>query len=204
MVFRFLNKKNLAVERAFEKLDAIRKDDDAQIRVLGEEQYRAFKEMPLGNDTLFSQEAFGRNINNPSPTNGPIGTIAYLSNVVNMFGSRMFFHRVASQAETVDIYEFVSWDSLEWGFFHVNMYHSAKTTFPPKNFLMSTTPQFFSGFNHRCENFPYDYEEQLQVMPQYLRLVYERPATVKAVLSERPFSRPKKHAWIEQHLSGRV
>lgn len=178
-----------ALNSAFQRISEALVDDDLQIRILGPQQYSYFKSLSAIDQTHNAEGEFGRSLGNPIPTNGPIGTISYLSNLATFRGHRLLFHRVRSFGN-IDAYEFVALSGDDWGFFFVDMYHSRKSDKIPDGFKKMVGPQQLQGFNHYWDDFPLGFVEQKKNLPQDLRFLYASIESVAREMTGRDFVRP--------------
>ena len=184
---------------AFEKMHSFLSDDDMQIRVLGPQQYSHFKTLSAIDRHHGREGEFGRSLTNPAPTNGPIGSISYLSNLVATSGHRIVFHRI-NTLDGIDVYEYASLAGDDWGLVFVDMYHSRKSKLAPTGLRLLQAQQLI-GFNHFWDDFPYGFAEQKQAMPAELRFLYAPVSAVSNELTGRNLVRPLKHALLVQTIA---
>ena len=95
-MFGFFKKKSPQrdLESAFKKMESFLTDDDMQMRILGPQKYAHFSSLSAIDKRPNGEGDFGRSLGNPIPTNGPIGSIAYLSGLGTSAGHRIVFHRI--------------------------------------------------------------------------------------------------------------
>lgn len=181
-----------ALDSAMEKISRALIDDDFQLRILGPKNYSMFKNLSAIDYHHKAEGEFGRAVSNPIPTNGPIGTLAYLSSLKTKTSERILFHRLNTIGK-VDVYEYVSWSGSEWGFLFVDMYHSRKTALEPDGFARSTEPMQLTGFNHFWDDFPHGFSEQKQPLPKDIRMLYASIDAIGKGISGRIFQPTDLH-----------
>ena len=184
---------------AFEKMHSLLSDDDMQIRVLGPRQYSYFKSLSAIDQHYGREGEFGRALSNPVPTNGPIGSISYLSNLVSANGHRIVFHRI-NTLDGIDVYEYSSLAGDDWGLLFIDMYHSRKSKIAPAGLRLLQAQQLI-GFNHFWDDFPYGFAEQKQAMPADLRMLYAPISSISNELTGRNLARPLKHGLLVQAIA---
>ena len=187
------------MEAAFKKIEQLLTNDDFQIRALGPQLYSEFSSMSGIDQHRNAEGEFGKSFKNPIPTNGPIGSISYLSNLSVEKGHRITFHRV-NTIQKIDAYEYVSLSGSEWGFLFLDMYHSRKSRKIPDGFIKQDGPHQFIGFNHFWDDFPFGFAEQKSKVPSDLRLLYSSIDSISREMSGRNYVRPEVHNIILQQL----
>ena len=192
MVGFFRRKKDKEVEAIFEKMSLMLGDDDMQIRMLGPKTYSDFKSLTAIDQHRDADGELGISLNNPIPTNGPIGSVSYLSNLVTKSKHKILFHRI-KVIKKIDVYEYVSICSSLWGFLFLDMYHSRKSKLTPNGFERASEPQQFIGFNHFWDDFPYGYAEQKSSLPFDFGLLYVPIGLVSNEMIGREYNRPERH-----------
>jgi hypothetical protein len=194
------NKERKAVNAILENIALMLSDDEMQLRILGPQQYAVFKSLTAIDAHRDAEGDFGTNFRNPIPTNGPIGSLAYLSNLNSPLGYPLLFHRINS-IDKIDIYEYVSFMGVEWGLLFVDMYHSRKSRLVPNGFARTGNTRQLSGFNHYWEDFPFGFAEQKHSLQGDIRLLY---CTIEAIANEmrgREFSAPEKHRQLRSVIA---
>lgn len=187
------------LEGAFRKMEKLLTDDDMQIRILGPQGYSHFSSLSAIDRRPNGEGDFGRSLNNPIPTNGPIGSISYLSNLGTSAGHRILFHRV-KVFDDIDVYEYAALSGDDWGFLFVDMYHSRKSTLTPSGLIKLTGAQQLIGFNHFWDDFPFGYAEQKEKVPGDLRLLYASIDSIAKEMRGRDFVRPDMHDMVLQSI----
>ena len=190
-----------ALEDAFRKIDRMLSDDDMQLRILGPHQYSTFKALSAIDKHRDPEGEFGRAIGNPIPTNGPIGSISYLSNLRSEGRHRLLFHRIGA-IEKVDLYEYTSLGGENFGFLMIDMYHSRKSKICPDGFTFAGQTSQLTGFNHFWDDFPFGYAEQKAALPEDYRLLYASIETVAKEMDGRSFQAPDEHLLFKEALLG--
>jgi len=147
---------NKELASAMEKIRRIVEDEDYQNGLLGAELRAVLESRPVYDKSPLGEGAFGYNVKNPIPVNGPIGQLAYLSKLVTMTGERILFHRVGAVNE-VDVFEAVTFSGSEWFLLFLDLYHPRKSRLAPDGFQITSKPVQISGFNNYCSEFPYDF-----------------------------------------------
>lgn len=188
-----------ALEGGFQKMERLLTDDDMQIRVLGPQGYSQFRSLTAIDCHPNGEGEFGRSLKNPIPTNGPIGSIAYLSSLGTTNGHRILFHRV-KVFDNIDVYEYVALSGGDWDFLFVDMYHSRKSKLVPSGFRKLSGPQQLIGFNHFWDDFPFGYAEQKEKVPRDLRLLYVSIDSLAKEMRGRHFERPEMHEMVLQSI----
>jgi len=181
-----------ALDSVMEKISLALTDDDFQLRILGPKNYSMFKNMSAIDCHHKAEGEFGRTLSNPIPTNGPIGTLVYLSGLKTRAGERIVFHRLNAIGKS-DVYEYVSLSGSEWGFLFVDMYHSRKTTLEPDGFVRVSEPMQLTGFNHFWDDFPYGFFEQKQPLPKDIRMLYASIDAISKGMEGRTFQPTDLH-----------
>ena len=197
----FFKKKTPKVElqNAFQKMEKLLSDDDMQIRILGPQVYAQFRSLTAIDQHPKGEGEFGRSLKNPIPTNGPIGSIAYLSSLGTISGHIVLFHRL-KMFDDIDVYEFVALSGDVWGLLFVDMYHSRKSRRVPDGFKKLSGSQQLIGFNHFWDDFPLGFAEQKQAVPADLRMLYAPISTVEQEMRGRTFKRPTLHNLLIQSI----
>lgn len=200
-MFGFFKKKNAQreLEVVFQRMERLLTDDDMQIRVLGPQGYSQFRSLIAIDRHPNGDGEFGRSLKNPIPTNGPIGSICYLSNFGTGSGHRILFHRVKVFGN-IDVYEYAALSGDDWGFLFVDMYHSRKSTLAPSGLKKLPGTQQLIGFNHFWDDFPFGYAEQKQKVPRELSLLYASIDSVAKEMRGRDFERPEMHNMVLQRI----
>lgn len=137
--------------------------------------------------------AFGFEVENPIPVNGPIGELAYLSRLETMQGEHLLFHRIGA-VKTIDAFEAVTYSGGEWFIFFLDAYHPRRSRSAPAGFQIAPAPRQFSGFHNYCKNFPYDYPEARRALSEAtISLAYIPTGSVVIQLQQRLFNRSLAH-----------
>ena len=188
-------KKRKQEDEVFEKLRSILIDDREQLRLSGPQIFGMLSKMPKGDEAAAAINDMGALQQGQGiPTNGPIGTIAYLSRLRCLkSGRRIFFHRVAGVGR-LDIYEYVDWSGEVWGFLSCNMYHSSKTTKAPEGFSLLPAGELLCGSNQFQQGFPFDFENvKRSHRDSGLVYLYAPRSDVADAVEKGSFSRPHDH-----------
>lgn len=182
------------VRAIFEKMGRLLDDDDAQLDMLGEPRAAMFREGESCDQIPGGTGAFGFTETNPIPVNGPIGQLSYLSKLRTLDGQRLFFHRVGSMANMVDLFEAVDFSGKQWFWLYLHMYHPRKSRLAPQGLSLSNEISQFTGFTSRAENFPMDFVEMKARQAQSgLNMLYLPATTARKVLGNAVFERPADH-----------
>lgn len=193
------NPRSASPEAVIQRIGRLLFDDDLQLRALGPQEYSHFSSLSAIDQHPNADGEFGRSVKNPIPTNGPVGSISYLSNLSTDSGHKITFHRV-KVVDGIDIYEYVSLAGTEWGTLCVDMYHSRKSKLTPDGLCRTPTAQQFIGFNHFWDDFPMGYAEQKAKMPAELRLLFAPISVFTKEMTGRSFERPEAHKLLMQAL----
>lgn len=191
----FKKDKGAGHNKAFERISEILTSDDMQIRILGPDVYGRLSALSAIDKVPNPEGEFGIALGNPIPTNGPIGSLSYISSMTTEAGSRLLFHRIKAHGN-IDVFEYVSMDSSSWGYLFVDMYHSRKSKILPKGFVKPPGSQQLTGFNHMWDSFPYYFGEQKQKLPSDIRLLYAPTSSIEKEMVGRKYIRPELHAGL--------
>jgi len=174
-------------------------DDAAQLELVDPELRGILTEALSYDKRPDGSGPFGLCETNPIPTNGPVGELAYLSKLVTNGGERILFHRVKTIDE-IDIFEAVTFSGNEWFILFLDMHHPKKSRLAADGFTLSQTVCLLSGFNHRCESFPYDFMQMRQ--REDLRSAYMPTWDILRGIESKAFERPATHkARLERVLA---
>lgn len=202
-MFGFLRRKTseIQVDAAFEKISLALSDDDFQLRILGPKEYAQFSSLTAIDQHYGAEGEFGTSFTNPIPTNGPIGSLCYLSHLKLDRRHRILFHRIR-EIDGIDVYEFVTLSGKNWGFMFIDMYHSRKSRISPKEFVIEERPQQLCGFNHYWDDFPFGFAEQKAKMPRDLRLLYCSIEAISKEMEGREYVPPQIHMMARSAILG--
>ena len=143
-----------AIEAAIKKILKFMSDESLQNRRYPPEIQRLMASGGTVDVIAGAEGAFGRDIRNPIPVNGPIGEIIYISNLTLQTGVKVIGHRIGS-FDRLDAYEIASLDGSRWDILFFDMYHPRKSRQLPDGYLPISTPEpFFFATNTFVEDFP--------------------------------------------------
>ncbi len=180
------------VAEVVEKLDKIFRDERTQNETLNPAIRELLRQNRPCDEIPGAQGEFGRCITNPIPTNGPLGSMAYLT---DLFHDRskmpVMFHRIGSNSG-VDMYEIVSFDGSYWDMIFINMYYPVRSRKAPRNFslisnmkLSSVSADFtnpiFRGVNFMVDPFPQALPEAIRQMLNDFGIPMANPDVRRAV-----------------------
>jgi len=146
------NKLDPELEKIFKKIDAFLYDENTQNSIFPQLNAQRARVDEIVNPV----GEFGRSIGNPIPTNGPVGSVLYLSLLRRADGMPFLFHRLGSK-DGNDCYELLSLDGLTRENLWLNLYYLGKSTKCPKGFKIERkfdSNNFLYGTNVFVENFP--------------------------------------------------
>ncbi len=174
-------------DQLFEKVKKILDDEAYQTSL---EPTAELQRKGLSVDILPNTAGEFGSATNPIPVNGVLGEMTYLSRLETLDGQRIFFHRYCS-ISSIDIYEVVTFGSNEWRILCFDMYHPRRSKLAPAGFRVSNEVRQFSGFNHYCQQFPYDFENEKakNTLGDLISLGYIAPSIVLKHLNECQFIR---------------
>lgn len=167
----FKSKEEREVEKIFEKVAHFWESDEEQNKLCSPMLIPKMKSTV--NQIPNAIGEFGRDIRNPIPCNGPLGEIAYLSNLlIAETEEKIFFHRLGS-SNSIDIYEIISHDGKFYDILYLDMYYQGKSNKIPKGYKYQTSFHMIRGTNHKCDKFP----DQLysQMLAQAKNSIYFMP-----------------------------
>jgi hypothetical protein len=151
-------------------------------------------------------EDFGHCIDNPTPVNGSIGEIAYLSLLQNSnSGKRLLFHRLGS-INRIDIYESVSMDGCDWEIFFLSMYHPRKSRRAPVGYRLakfSEQPLFY-GTNQFVHGFPHGLHDAICDATKRIFGFPLPPPQVRQAEGSTNFERPSVHQMLVTLIRSKV
>ncbi len=152
----FSKKKSDQVSPLFERVHRLLSDESLQNQMLPE----GLKHEILWSDSVDvvpgAWGEFARDLNNPIPTNGPLGEILYLSSLKLEDGRPIAFQRLGS-VDKVDVFEVVTFDGGWWDLLHLTMYFPRKSKVAPTGyrFFGEERGQFWiRGVNDFAPEFP--------------------------------------------------
>ncbi len=191
------NKEDKAFQEIFEKIRPLLEDEQFQLKRVPPPLREIIESGPAYDSDPNGTGPFGFSDTNPIPVNGPIGQLAYLSNIETVHGERILFHRIGS-VDRIDVFEAVTFSGSEWFILFVDFYHPRRSRLTPDGFQLTQELGQFSGFHIFCTNFPYDFLEmknsygESELSWAYIGIskiaesiqnkVYQRPLTHKAKL----------------------
>ena len=178
------------VTKIFDKVTRLIESDEAQLELLDPLKREALKRAPHYDKDPKGTGPFGLCKTNPIPVNGPIGEVAYLSNVLTIAGERIMFHRIGAIGN-IDIFEAVTFSGSQWSIFFLDLYHPKKSKLAPDGFKLSPKAFSFSGFHKLCADFPYDFIEMRD--RDSLNVAYMPVADILQRLRARAYERPMAH-----------
>ena len=179
----------------FEKLHRFLNDEQAQNGQLPE-PIRAIIQGGANFDALAGAHGeFGLHYRNPIPTNGPIGEMLYLSNLLVNKRTPIMFHRIGSKDET-DAFEVVSFDGSVWDILFLHPYHPRKSRKAPTGYTIAQgrdRQDIFRGTNEWVDGFPRHIQDAARdAFQQWIGLPMRNPE-LRRVLETVSFRRPASH-----------
>jgi hypothetical protein len=198
------NKDENAVNELFEKISRILEDEQFQLELAPAALKEILVKCPAYDRDPNGMGPFGLSEANPIPVNGPVGELAYLSNLETAQGQRLLFHRIGSVG-TIDVFEAVTFSGSEWFIFFVDFYHPRRSRVTPDGFRFSKQANQFSGFHRFCKNFPYDFAEMKQSGEgSVVSLAYMAIGKVSQQIQNGAFKRPLAHKAKLDIVKGRL
>jgi hypothetical protein len=159
-VFWFTRKKkshsSADIDQLFERLSRLLIDENLQNERLPPELKEEIRRSRPTDIVPAAWGEFGRDLNNPIPTNGPIGEILYLSSLKSDGGARIAFQRLGSVGK-VDVFETISFDGKDWSILCCSMYYPRKSRIAPKGFMFVGNEygsRWIRGTNNYAIEFP--------------------------------------------------
>lgn len=132
---------NAPVDDLFEKLHSFLNSEEKQNERLPPKLRNMIANAPSVDTLPNAFGEFGKDLNNPIPVNGPVGSVLYLSGLETATGSRVAFQRLGSIA-SVDAYEIVAFDCRQWDVLYLNMYYPRKSRKLPNGYKPTSPSQF--------------------------------------------------------------
>ena len=187
------NKEDKALREALAHIHRILDDEAFQLELVHPAMKDMLEAAPAYDKDPNGSGPFGFTETNPIPVNGPIGQLAYLSKLETQSGQRILFHRLGAIG-TVDVFEAVTFNGLEWFILFVDLYHPRRSRLAPDGFRFTKEVAQFSGFHKFCDNFPYDFAEKKgSERESGLSMAYIAISKVSDQLQKRAFNRPLAH-----------
>jgi len=197
------SKKEKALEAVFEKIRRVLEDQEFQIELLPPQVQSILRTSAAYDRDPRGTGPFGYAETNPIPVNGPIGELAYLSKLETEKGERILFHRIGA-IDKIDVFEGVTFSGGQWFILFADMYHPRRSRLVPERFQFTKEVAQFSGFNRRCDNFPYDFTEMKQADETGLSIAYIPISKIMPWLEKRAYERPLAHKAKLELLSSRL
>lgn len=198
------NKEENASNELFKKILRILEDEQFQLELAPHALKEIIVKRPAYDRDPNGTGPFGLAEANPIPVNGPVGELAYLSNLETAQGERLLFHRIGSVG-TIDVFEAVTFSGSEWFIFFVDFYHPRRSRVTPVGFRFSKQANQFSGFFNFCKNFPYDFPEMKQSGEgTVVSLAYMPIGEVRQQIQNGAFKRPLAHKTKLDIVKGRL
>lgn len=180
------------VAEVFGKLEKMFRDEQTQNETLNPAIRELLRQNRPCDEIPGAQGEFGRCITNPIPTNGPLGSMAYLTDLFHdRSQSPVMFHRIGSNAG-VDMYEVVTFDGSYWDMLFLKMYYPARSRKAPRNFSIISgmksssvsaelrTP-IFRGVNSMVDPFPHALPDAIRQMLNGFGIPMANPYVRRAV-----------------------
>lgn len=182
-----------AMQDAMQQIRRLLDDEEYQLSLVHPAIAEIIKSKPAYDQDPCGSGPFGFVDTNPIPTNGPIGELAYLSQLETQNGERILFHRLGS-IKTVDVFEAVTFSGSEWFILYADFYHPRKSRITPDGFRFVDGLGQFSGFNKFGSDFPYDFVPMKHAERETgLSMAYIAISQVQSQIDARSFVRPSSH-----------
>ncbi len=152
----FGHKEESPLEQAIKEVRRIIEDEKYQLEMLNPMVLELIESGESCDEISNSSGSFGCSVTNPIPTNGAIGSLAYLSQLETTKGERIMFHRIGA-INTIDVFEAVTFSGSEWFIFFLDCYHPRKSRKLPEGFHLMEGLGQFSGFDKFSSTFPYEF-----------------------------------------------
>ncbi len=157
----FKSKKEKEIETIFNRINLILNSDEEQNKLLPEALKKNCDPSPT-NTIPGATGDFGHTITNPIPVNGPLGEITYLSRLlVQKTGEKIFFHRLGSCNDCIDVYEVISISGKYYDILYFDMYYLHKSRLIPKGYMLQDQVTTIRGINGFSSNFPINFKDVL-------------------------------------------
>jgi len=181
------------IDSLFSKMRRFLEDEKLQIKVLPASMQAIIRKNAACDETPGATGEFGMSESNPIPVNGPLGQLAYLSNLRTKSGEFLFFHRIGAIV-SIDVFEAVSSSGSEWFILFLDMHFPKRSRKAPAGLTISAEPSQLSGFNIFCSDFPNDFPEIKQKNANSgLNFAYISLLKAEASLENGMFRRPQSH-----------
>lgn len=157
----FKSKEQRELEAIYEKIELLLNSDEAQNKLIPEHFKSMYDQRPM-NKVSGAKGDFGRDISNPIPVNGTLGEITYLSSLlVESTGEKVFFHRLGSCANNIDIFELISISGNFYDVLYLDMYHTHKSKIVPKGYISQQKIVCIRGIHNFYRDFPVNFKDAL-------------------------------------------
>lgn len=187
------NKEEKALKDVVRQVHRIITDEQYQLELLHPAIKDQIKSAPAYDKDPNGSGPFGFTETNPIPVNGPIGQLAYFSQLETLAGQRILFHRLGAM-DTIDVFEAVTFDGAEWFILFSDLYHPRRSRLAPQGFRFMEGLGQFSGFTNFCGDFPYDFvEKKATTRDSGLSIAYLAISKVTQQIQDRVFNRPLAH-----------
>jgi hypothetical protein len=98
--------------------------------------------------------AFGHDMTNPIPVNGPLGEVTYLSRLrLRATGSMVFFHKI-NTVGAIDLFELVNVSGKFVDYLYLDMFHPRCSRLYPAQYTLEREAVFPRGVTAKVEEFP--------------------------------------------------
>jgi hypothetical protein len=183
-----------AVAAIFEKMEAFLKNDVEQNAQLPEEVQSQIARNPACDVVPNGEGQFGKSLENPIPTNGPIGEAIYLSSL-RINGDPILFHRLGSHSN-VDAFEIVSLDGTVWDIMFLSCYFPRRSKNAPAGYQLARDEPSWTrifGTTARVEPFPHSLFDAVKSFNKRITRIPIANKEIEAAIARHKYVAPAIH-----------